>query len=258
LYIDFGRTLVLNFQFLRAKSAGLPRKRAADEAFFVLFCLWWVLLIIFRFFPDIDIAFARMFFLQQECLGATSKICGFFPYGRSSMLLALRRGLFTLPYIAAGVLCVILVLDLRKPRALRDAAGARRPMIALGALIVGPVMLVNLWLKAFSGRPRPFQTDLFGGRFEFQPAGSFAGQCLSNCSFVSGEAAAAGWLLCLVVLIPGSWRGRAAVPLAAASFLMAAMRIPFGAHYLSDVTLGWLSSVVVFAGLFALAQKTHG
>ncbi|MGO8426030.1 phosphatase, partial [Rhizobium ruizarguesonis] len=36
-------------------------------------------------------------------------------------------------------------------------------------------------------------------------------------------------------------------PLAAISILTPAMRLSFCAHYLSDVVLGWLSSLVVFA-----------
>jgi membrane-associated phospholipid phosphatase len=31
------------------------------------------------------------------------------------------------------------------------------------------------------------------------------------------------------------------------------MRLSFGAHYLSDIVLGWLSSLVVFAALLALS-----
>ncbi|CDM57084.1 phosphatase protein [Rhizobium favelukesii] len=85
-----------------------------------------------------------------------------------------------------------------------------------------------------------------------------AGKCMSNCSFVSGEAAGAGWVFCLIFLIPQPARSALALPLAAVSFLAPAMRVAFGAHYLSDVILGWLSSIVIFAGLLALTDSPQG
>lgn len=89
------------------------------------------------------------------------------------------------------------------------------------------------------------QTDIFGGTLHFVEAGSLAGKCVSNCSFVSGEAASAGWLLCLLLFVPKSLRYALVPPVAAISILTPAMRLSFGAHYLSDVVLGWLSSLVV-------------
>jgi membrane-associated phospholipid phosphatase len=201
-----------------------------------------------------------MFFQQQQCptAAATWKICGYFPYNDSPIFNLLRQTLFALPYIAAGILCWVLFKCLRQHGSTCDVIKARNLKIALGALIIGPIILVNVWLKAFSGRPRPRQTDLFGGTLDFVQAGSFAGKCVSNCSFISGEAASAGWLFCLIFIIPQPARAALALPIAAASILMPALRVAFGAHYLSDAVLGWLSSPAVFAGLFALSQTAHG
>jgi membrane-associated phospholipid phosphatase len=201
-----------------------------------------------------------MFFQQQQCstAAATSKICGYFPYNDGSIFNFLRQTLFALPYIAAGILCWVLFKCLGQHGSTCNVIKARNLKIALGALIIGPIILVNVWLKAFSGRPRPRQTDLFGGTLDFVQAGSFAGKCVSNCSFISGEAASAGWLFCLIFIIPQPARAALALPIAAASILMPALRVAFGAHYLSDAVLGWLSSPVVFAGLFALSQTAHG
>lgn len=116
-------------------------------------------------------------------------------------------------------------------------------------------MLVNFILKSHWGRPRPLETIDFGGALHFVQAGSMAGECASNCSFVSGEAAGAGWLLCLLFLVPRPLRLVLFGPLAAISLLAPALRLAFGAHYLSDVILGWLSSFVVFAGVLALADS---
>ena len=73
--------------------------------------------------------------------------------------------------------------------------GMRGVILAVAAYLVSTILLVNGLLKAYSGRPRPVDATLFGGDLGFVPAGDFSGACMANCSFVSGEAAAAGWLL---------------------------------------------------------------
>ena len=54
-------------------------------------------------------------------------------------------------------------------------------------LALGPGLLVNGLIKEHSHRPRPFQTQDFGGPWQFRPFGDFDGQCTTDCSFVSGE-----------------------------------------------------------------------
>ncbi|HEY0122684.1 MAG TPA: phosphatase PAP2 family protein [Rhizobium sp.] len=170
----------------------------------------------------------------------------------------LLRGIFfQLPYLAASVLCWMLIQCWQQHGATFKRMRACNLKIALGSLLLGPVLIVNLWLKAFSGRPRPRQTDLFGGTLDFVHAGSFAGKCVSNCSFVSGEAAAAGWLFCLIFIIPQPARTALAAPIVVVSILIPALRVAFGSHYLSDAVLGWLSSLVIFFALVALSQTTH-
>jgi lipid A 4'-phosphatase len=114
------------------------------------------------------------------------------------------------------------------------------------SMLAGPYVLVNLVLKEISGRPRPRVTDLFGGDMTFMPAGVFGGECHHNCSFVSGEASGAGWLICLLVILPPKWRKRLFIPIVASSLLTGGLRVLYGGHYLSDAMLGWLLSVIVF------------
>ncbi|WP_037153620.1 phosphatase PAP2 family protein [Rhizobium freirei] len=238
---------------------GILRPRSAGDAFVTLFCLWWALLGLFALFPQIDLAVANMFFLPQQCPAPAkpNQICGIFPYGADPSMKLLREIFFQIPYVVAAVLVWMLFRCWQHHGATFNALRARNLKIALGSLLIGPVLIVNLWLKAFSGRPRPRQTDLFGGALDFVQAGSFAGKCVSNCSFISGEAASAGWLFCLIFIIPQPLRLTVALPIAAVSLLIPALRVAFGAHYLSDAVLGWLSSVVVFAALLALSQTTH-
>ena len=236
------------------------RPRTAGDAFIALFCLWWALLGLFSTFPQIDLVVANLFFQQRDCLASArpDQICGFFPYSSDTHMQMLREIFFQLPYIIAAILVWMLLQCWQHHGATFNRLRARNLKIALGSLLLGPVLVVNLWLKAFSGRPRPRLTDLFGGTLDFVHAGSFAGKCVSNCSFISGEAAAAGWLFCLIFLIPQPLRSAAALPIAAVSLLIPALRVAFGRHYLSDAVLGWLSSLVIFAALLALSQTTHG
>ena len=92
---------------------------------------------------------------------------------------------------------------------------------------------------------------------DFVRAGSFAGKCVSNCSFISGEAASAGWLLCLLIFIPQPARTGLFLPILAISLLTPVMRLAFGGHFLSDIVLGWLLAVVVFAGIYAFTDSSH-
>lgn len=235
----------------------LLRPQSAGDGFVLLFCLWWLLLVVFATVPQIDLGVADLFFRPEQCVQATRKICGDFPYGESADFKLMREVFFQLPYIVAVALCWMLFDCLQHHGATFNAIRARNLKVALGSLILGPVVIVNLWLKAFSGRPRPRQTDLFGGALDFVHAGSFAGKCVSNCSFISGEAASAGWMFCLIFLIPQPARSAFALPIAAVSLLIPALRVAFGAHYLSDAVLGWLSSPVIFLALLALSQTTH-
>lgn len=235
------------------------RPRTAGDAFVALFCAWWILFGLFSIFPQLDLAVANMFFVPAQCLAFAkpSQICGSFPYSDDPHMRFLREVFFQLPYIVAAILCWMLAHCWQQHGATFKTLRARNLKVALGSLLLGPVLVVNLWLKAFSGRPRPRQTDLFGGTLDFVHAGSFAGKCVSNCSFVSGEAAAAGWLFCLIFIIPQPARTALAPPIAVVSILIPALRVAFGGHYLSDAVLGWLSSLVIFSALLALSQTTH-
>ncbi len=225
-------------------------------SFLTLFAFWWLLLLVFNRFPEIDLSVARSVFTNAPCPSSDpiGKVCGIFAYDRSSLFAFLRAITLVLPYIAIIILLALPILSWRRLGPLWRTPKIDRYIAALLSLALGCGLLVNLILKGFSGRPRPRGTDLFGGVLDFVQAGSFAGKCLRNCSFISGEASSAGWLLCLILLLPPRWRIPLGVPLAAISILMPTMRVLTGAHYLSDVVLGWLSSLVIFAGMLAILE----
>lgn len=238
----------------RTTSVGTPL-----AAFLALFALWWLLLLVFNRFPGIDLWVARSVFTAAPCASssAAGKICGTFALARNPLIEALRDVTLALPYIAVVVLLAILVMFWRKHGARRRTLKTDQYIAALLSLGIGCGLIVNTFLKGYAGRPRPRSTDLFGGGLDFVQAGSFAGRCLGNCSFVSGEASSGGWLLCLVLLLPQRWRLPIGIPLAIVSVIMPIMRVLMGAHYLSDAILGWLLSLVVFAAAMAVMDFTR-
>lgn len=224
--------------------------------FLLTFSLWWALLVFFGAFPAVDLDTARLFFTPGQChvFDAGSRTCGVFAYDKSPLFSALRSVLFALPYLAIVVVLASIIHSKAKDGVSWRSRHIEISFAALFSLALGCGVIVNLLLKTFSGRPRPRETSLFGGSLDFVQAGSFAGKCVKNCSFVSGEASSAGWLFCLIILVPSRWRLRVGVPLALVSFAVPVLRVMTGAHYLSDAVLGWLSSIVVFIGVLAVIE----
>lgn len=231
---------------------------SALRTFAALLTLWCGLLVFFYTHPHIDIAVTMAFFREAVCGEGSpaEKICGGFPVSRLDAFRMIRKVLFYLP-AAAAILILILLIDNLVRKAKNTGRQTRGYAIAVISILVGPYVLVNLIFKEFSYRPRPYETAMFGGDKAFMPAGDFQGACVSNCSFVSGEAAGAGWLACLIVLVPPHLRAVVVPPLLLVSLATPMLRTVFGGHYLSDVMLGWLSSLVIFTGITALFEITQ-
>jgi membrane-associated phospholipid phosphatase len=222
-----------------------------------LLALWIALALVFNGEPWIDQRVSELFFGPLPCpQGSSALACGFFPASTQPFWQAIRNFLHYLPATVAVVVVASLARDLAAGRGLGDAH-LRFKGTAVLAYLVGPGLVVNVFLKQHWGRPRPGSTDLFGGDLPFVPAGAWSDACPSNCSFVSGEAASAFWLICLVPLWPAPSRGKAAIAIATIACLTSGLRVAFGGHYLSDVVLGGLSSLVVFAALATLVEGLY-
>ncbi|BCH33800.1 hypothetical protein MesoLjLc_57300 [Mesorhizobium sp. L-8-10] len=216
-------------------------------------------LLAFHFFPGVDRAAAALFFDETACGSAKSagSVCGFFPAGEMAPMRALRQFLQHLPAACAAGLAAAALTRLRMgeelwgPWALRVGAVFWTYVLSVGLIVNG--IFKELW-----GRPRPVQTDIFGGPLPFVPAGEISAYCQSNCSFISGEAAASAWLICLVALLPRQYAGLRPFAFAVAAFvavLTSGLRMSFGGHYLSDVVLASLATLVVFSLLAVAAVR---
>jgi membrane-associated PAP2 superfamily phosphatase len=116
----------------------------------------------------------------------------------------------------------------------------RTTLFTLASFALGPGLVVNAILKDHWGRARPRDLLAFGGHDTFSPVWWISDQCRNNCSFASGEAGSAFWLVAIVFLVPATWR----LPAAAASLTVALVvsfaRLAAGGHFLSDILTAWL------------------
>lgn len=221
------------------------------RSFWILVGCWVASLLFFRLFSSVDISFSRLFYTTTACApGGVPGQCGIFALGEIPLFASIRTVLYYLPVVAVIALIASLVVPAIDRKLDWPEISRRNRLVAIGAWIVDAGLLVNLLLKAYSGRPRPADTSIFSGQLPFVPAGDFSGACTSNCSFISGEAASAGWLFCLLALMPPHARRFVFWPVLTISVITALLRVFFGRHFLSDAILAWLSAIVVFE-LFA-------
>lgn len=215
-------------------------------------------LVVFRLFPQIDHAATSLFFLDKDCLaGVPHWACGYFPIVESVKWGAIRElGLRIPPLLFAAT--VIYLIYLAVFRANTAAADLRNPAMAAASFLAGPILLVNVLLKELWGRPRPYQVDAFGGDSPYVLPGTISDHCTSNCSFVSGEAASAFWMLSLLVFVPKG--RRVAVGILAGFFaaFFSFLRVAFGRHFVSDVTMSALFTVAIIFFFICFFRSPRG
>ncbi|WP_108818648.1 phosphatase PAP2 family protein [Pseudovibrio sp. Alg231-02] len=201
---------------------------------------------IFLFFPRLDI-WASTFFYDGE---------GSFPVSKDPFWRGLRYfGVYIFQWVAGLSLFVMLFkLAFPKLKALMDL---RHPIFVVSTLILGPGLVVNAFFKNLWGRPRPRETEIFGGDLPFIGVWQPTNHCDSNCSFVSGEASASIWLFVLVFIAPKAWRIPLATAIGALVFFLSANRVAFGGHFFSDTLLSWGITMLVVVGVYHyLYQRT--
>lgn len=125
---------------------------------------------------------------------------------------------------------------------------ARGAALLILTFAIGPGLIVNGILKAHSHRPRPLHTvEVAGAGSAYRPFYLFDGACKRNCSFSSGETAAAFWTVAPALLAPPPLTAPAVVGALAFGWLVGAMRMLAGAHFLSDVAFSALLMLLLIA-----------
>jgi lipid A 4'-phosphatase len=200
--------------------------------FGLLAALTLATLIVFARSPQIDLDVANAFYGASGFVGSS-------PFERAA-----REFFNVTPFLVLAALAALYALR-RLGFAVRYAPTGRGLIFLICTMAIGPGLVVNLGLKDHAHRPRPVQTQNFGGKFEFRPWYRFDGACQRNCSFVSGEASEAFWMVAPASLAPPPFRALAISAALAFGLLAGLLRMAFGGHYLSDVLLAGLLTLMI-------------
>lgn len=211
------------------------------ETLAALACATAAASIVFVAAPAIDQDAARMFHAPE--LG--------FPLAQDAGLKVVRWLGRAVPTIAISAVVALLVVRIVRRKSWTWASDAGIAYV-LSVFALAPLFMSNLLLKANWGRPRPSQTDLFGGNLEFTPAWQVSGQCAWNCSFVSGEASMSMALVAFAFLLPKAQRPFAIAVVCAWTAAISLNRMAFGAHYLSDVVIAAAMTAIIALAFKAL------
>jgi lipid A 4'-phosphatase len=187
---------------------------------------------VFALWPGLDLTVAHYFYHDGGFFGGDS----YERFGRDFFRVT--------PFVVLAAYAA-LWLAKRLGTKLRWAPSGRAVIFLIATIAIGPGLIVNLGLKDHWGRPRPYQTQDFSGQSPFQPWYETDGACKRNCSFVSGEAATGFWMVAPASVLPPPWRGPAIVAAFAFGAGASLLRLAFGGHYLSDVLLGGLITLIV-------------
>jgi lipid A 4'-phosphatase len=124
----------------------------------------------------------------------------------------------------------------------------RRVVFVILVLVIGAGLIVNVILKDNFGRARPREISEFGGSRQFTPPFVVSGQCNTNCSFSSGDAAGGFFSLALALAL-GRRRAMFLAGLALGA-LVSVSRISSGAHFFSDTVVSFFVMLIVADVLF--------
>jgi lipid A 4'-phosphatase len=205
---------------------------ASRRALLVVVALMIIAMAIFALWPELDLTVARVFYDGNGFIA------------RRAPARAIRDFFNITPFVVLAAFAAFYAMR-RYGFHVAYAPSGRALFFLIATMAVGPGLIVNLGLKDHAHRPRPSQTQEFGGSWEFRPWQRFDGACLKNCSFASGEASEAFWMVAPASLAPPPVR-----PLAIGAALLfgvgaGLMRMAAGGHYLSDVVIAGLLTILI-------------
>ena len=214
------------------------------KLFIILGATLYCVLIVLALRPAFDLDLAGAFHAgHNHFVGDT-------PFG-----VVARYAAWALPFLVWAAMGLAWVAARLGLLAARLAPSTRGLLFLTLSLAIGPGLIVHATLKEVSHRPRPYAVTTFGGEDEFRPFTRFDGACAHNCSFPSGEAAAATWMLAPASLVPPPWTGLALGGAAIFAIATALGRMAFGAHFLSDVCGAALIVILVIWTTRAIVRR---
>lgn len=217
----------------------LPRARL------LLLCFVTSSLLLVAGFPDLDLRVSRLFYdgtgfhLANQWWARLLHNCVGYSIGLS---LASVVGLYACNRFSRRNVCGV---------------DGKKVIYLFVVLILGAGLIVNVLFKNNFGRARPRNVEEFGGLQQFTPAFVVGDECVTNCSFSSGDGAGAFFSLALALALS---RKRALL-LAAFGFgaLVSFSRIASGAHFLSDTIVSFFVMLIITDILyFYMLLPKHG
>lgn len=193
--------------------------------------------IVFTIYPDLDLAISALFY---------DPVRRIFPAQSDWVLSGFR---FVTSWVVALAIAIPSISMLGKMLfpSRPSLLPGRAMVLILMSVAIAPGLLVNAGFKENWNRPRPGAVQDFGGGMTFKPWWDAGGQCRRNCSFVSGESAAAFAMLAPAALAAAPWRLIAIGGAILFGALMAFLRVVFGGHFFTDVVFAAaLSALVVW------------
>lgn len=214
-----------------------------------LFALTLAVSSVFLIYPQLDIYLASFF--------ADGK--NGFPLNQNSTLITLRF----LYHVEITILCVTAVWMALYARFNKEHTKTPHQFwdMIIMSFVAGPLVLVNMILKSYWGRPRPAHITEFGGNSDFIPPYFISDQCQSNCSFVSGEGSAiatAGILLGIATWTTFPKHRKMAIGvIAIISFIGISLRFVKGRHFVSDSLLATLFCAIIILVIYQLFKISN-
>ena len=223
---------IVNY-YLEKKSIKLVTKDIViNQTIFSKFIVFLILAsLLLTVGPTFDIFSSGLFYLGK------SKF-----YLQSYSLITVVFREITLPIIGVYVLILpVLSMFLPIKKLFFNYTFSIKEIIYIWLAFVGSLgIFINLVLKTFWGRARPNDILQLGGKESFSPWYKYSDACVSNCSFVSGDAAV-GFSLVILYLVTNN------IKYAYFSIFfgisIGLVRIVEGGHFLSDIVF---SGLVVF------------
>lgn len=206
-------------------------KSPAEAALWAIAVAGLVIGFVFGLWPALDLSFSGLFYDAARRS---------WPWTRDPLVLAIRdfNAFATRAIVAVAVIALIFAVAGGRSFAFMSP---RVALFLLATLAAAPGLIANAVFKSYWGRSRPIEVTAFGGSLDFVPWWSPFGGCDSNCSFVSGEASSAFWLLAVAILLPQRCRAAGIVAAIVYGLIVGLSRVAMGGHFLSDV---------LFAGVF--------
>lgn len=204
-------------------------------------------LIFFTFFPEFDLTIASLTWREDQA----------FEFAELEWVRFLYLVFSKIHFVYLLALIFLLITSFLKKAGQTNYQLRVHTAFLLFALFLGPGLVVNYVFKENWGRARPREVVEFGGVSQYTPPLEISKECEGNCSFVSGHASGAFFLLSL------SWvyRQRRWFWLSVClGCLVGLGRVLQGGHFVSDVVFAFWAvyfSSLVTAMLFKLKSPIN-